>query len=194
MRQRHDPWKWPVCIGLAVSVLLSGVFLVPRSWIEFFFSPLTFPAAEADSRPAAWLTLIPPPEIEVAMQPPLREDPEPPGPVTELPEYVDPAWWTEGWRVRTVEAARTVARTTAEDSVQVLMARLGVPGDIISRVNPDSLLASRLLLMRREDSFAFDELKPYFTAVSRSRAYADIMSRAADMYDEFLQSEIIVPD
>ncbi len=64
----------------------------------------------------------------------------------------------------------------------------------LGRTRPDSLLASRLFLLRVEDSFKFDELKPYLSAMARSRDYADIMSRAADMYDHFLAQEIMTPD
>ncbi len=55
-------------------------------------------------------------------------------------------------------------------------------------------MASRLFVMQVEDSFRFDELKPYLEAMAKSRDYADIMSRAADMYDNFLATEIMTPD
>jgi hypothetical protein len=61
-------------------------------------------------------------------------------------------------------------------------------------VRPDSVLASRLLILQQEDSFRFDELKPYFEAMARAHDYSDIMSRAADMYGEHLGSQIMVPD
>ena len=64
----------------------------------------------------------------------------------------------------------------------------------MTRARPDSVLAARLFLMQVEDSFRFDELKPYLQAMARSRDYADIMSRAADMYDNFLATEIMTPD
>ena len=76
----------------------------------------------------------------------------------------------------------------------VFLERLGVGQDLLTLVKPDSVLAARLILLQREDQMGFDELKPYFQAVTRSRAYADILSRAADMYGDFLQQEIIVPD
>ena len=49
-------------------------------------------------------------------------------------------------------------------------------------------------MLQLEDSFKFDELKPYLRAMTKSRAYADILSRAADMYDDFLGTEIMTPD
>ncbi len=40
----------------------------------------------------------------------------------------------------------------------------------------------------------FESMKPYLAALGRSEDYADIMSRASDMYDDFLQQQIMVPD
>lgn len=69
---------------------------------------------------------------------------------------------------------------------------LGVTSGLRAGARADSLLASRLRLLRLKDDFRFDELKPYLHALSRSAAYADIMSRSADMFGDFLEQEIMV--
>ena len=193
MRKRSDPWKWPFVILVTVGFWLPVVFLVPRDWYDFLFAS-TRPLDQINPSTAGpWLALVPPPEIEVAAETepePRRRPPEPP------PVAPDPDWWTRGLRVRAVTALRgpDPATPTLRDTLDVIMKELGIVGELTRFTKPDSVLAAALILLEREDSFRFDELKPYLTAVSRSRAYADIMSRAADMYDEFLGREIMVPD
>lgn len=194
MRDRSDPWKWPVCVGLTF-VLLAAVFLLPAGWIHSFFSPLSLLERLQNEQETQWLTILPPPPVELV--PDQKTDPTPKDQPPEPPEfYQDPDWWTAGWRVQTVtmESPPGPQGWTAEDSVAVLLTALGVERDFMARARPDSLLASRLFLLQVEDSFRFDELKPYLTAMARARDYADIMSRAADMYDDFLAMEIMTPD
>ena len=40
MHRRGSPWRWPAAVGVAVGVLLAGVFLVPRAWLDYFLTPL----------------------------------------------------------------------------------------------------------------------------------------------------------
>jgi hypothetical protein len=190
-RRRQDPWKWPVT-GLAVLLLLGGLLLVPAAWIRSFFSPLDLREHEAERAGRRWLAILPPPEIAVA--PP--DEPPPPAPQTERPRppREDPDWWTAGWEVRAGEEIVRDLRPAPPDSAVVVLEALGLGADFMMRVRPDSLLARRLVLLRQEDSFRFDELKPYLAAMARARDYADLMSRAADMYGEHLQSEIMTPD
>ena len=189
MRDRDDPWKWPFAVGLALA-LTAGLFLfLPDAWLENFSRvPGTgrfLPAIP----PARWITLLPPPDI--ASEPDLLPEPLP-SKETSPPE--DPRWWSQGWQVVTGTAVTRDLRPTPADSVAVLLTELGVGLDFLQQVRPDSLLATRLALMQVEDSMRFDELKPYLSAMTRARAYADILSRAADMYGDFLQSKIMVPD
>ncbi len=124
---------------------------------------------------------------------PPREVPEPPTrPVPATPPPNE--WWQEGWRIRVAEASADVLRPTPADSVVFLLTTLGLPQDLLARARPDSVLEARLLLMVRKDAFRFDELKPYFGALTRARAHADLQSRVADMYDHHLASQIMVPD
>lgn len=192
MRPDHNPWKWPVVILLAVLLLCGGVLFTPRSWIEYFFSPLSLePVGESVPR-RGWLEIQPPPVVEITERPAERE-PERPEP--ETPEiWENPDWWRDGWRIKTETETGRALRATAADSAAVLLTELGIGQDFFSMVKPDSLLASRLHLLKLEDSYRFDELKPYLSAMTRARAYRDIQSRAADMYDNFLATDIMVPD
>ncbi|MBU8870205.1 MAG: hypothetical protein KOO60_04930 [Gemmatimonadales bacterium] len=194
MRDRRNPWKWPAAVLLAVASLLGSVLLVPHSWIDFFFSPLSLNFSEEQSRPSDWLAILPPPAIRVISDPaepkPRRIEPEP----EELPQWDNPAWWREGWRIRTEIEFTPTPAPTSRDSVAVLLTELGIGQDLLTMVRPDSLLAIRLHMLKLEDSYKFDELKPYLSAMTRADAMRDIQSRAADMYDDFLRQEIMVPD
>lgn len=193
MRDRRDPWRWPFSIGLAVALFMAGIFLTPQSWIDFFLASDHFSRLDAGPPVRAWLEILPPPELSIAPDVPSVRDtkPEPP---PQRPSAADARWWTEAWRTRTIEAVSGDTRPAPPDSVMIFLDLLDLSSANLTRANADSVVASRLWLMQLEDSFRFDELKPYLGAMTRSRAYADIMSRAADMYGDFLQSEIMVPD
>ncbi len=191
MHHHPDPWKWPFALITALAITAVVFFVIPLGWWDLLALPRQLP--EHDARPEArWLILLPPPNFQTS--PPdipnnIRKD----QPIPKVPE-VDPRWWTDGWRIRVATEAHSLAHPVAEDSVQYLLQELGLGVDFMTRSRPDSLLADRLMFMHLEDGFRFDELKPYLGAMTRARAYADVMSRAADMYDDFLQSSIMVPD
>ncbi len=193
MRDRGNPWKWPLCIGLAFGLVFVTVFLVPRSWIDAFFSPLALVERLEREQGQRWLVLLPPPAVQMI---PHREPdiPDPPTDLSRLETHHDPDWWSQGWRIMTMNQESATHRQAVADSVVILLAALGVERDFMNRARPDSVLAARLFILQVEDSFKFDELKPYLTAMARARDYADIMSRAADIYDDFLRTEIMTPD
>ena len=193
MHNRGEPWKWPVSIGLALSLTLAVVFWLPRSWLGFLLSPRA-PSARIDRHwNQRWLILVPPPRVEVVTE---ASEPLPPERLPTRPLHQDPRWWSEGWVVGAAEDAALFAPTVpaTNDTLRLILAELGLGVDVMTRARPDSLLAARLLLLRLEDSLRFDVLKPTLAHLGRAEAYADIMSRAADMYDEPLQQEIRVPD
>ena len=192
MRHDPNPWKWPTAILLAVVFLFGSVFLIPRSWIDFFFSPLSLELAADLDQPRGWLEILPPPVVEATREGPESEPdaPEPEPPV----EWENPAWWQEGWRIKTEAETIVAMRPSPRDSVVVLLIELGIGQDFLSMVRPDSVLAAQLHLLKLEDSYKFDEMKPYLSAMTRAAAYRDIRSRAADMYDDFLSYEIMTPD
>jgi hypothetical protein len=193
MRDRTDRWKWPFALGMA-ALLTCGLFLlVPAGWLDGLLPGSRGDRELGRDRRDRWLVLTPPPEIE-AVDSPLF--PPPARVARTVPDHRDPRWWEQGWRVQTVAAvSRDLGQAPAPgDSVTLLLAALGVGEDFLSQARPDSVLASRLALLQVEDSLRFDELKPYLSAMTRSRAYADILSRAADMYDDHLQAQVMVPD
>lgn len=193
MRDRRDPWKWPFALVAAVALTIGLFLYLPAAWIDSLFSYPGPADHAADLPPARWITLLPPPDIALIPEPETdaKDKPDPP----EIP-FVreDPRWWSEGWQVQTgIAVSRDLAPTSA-DSVAVLLQELGLGLDFLSQARPDSVLAARLTLMQVEDSMRFDELKPYLSAMTRARAFRDMKSREADMYDDHLQSEIIVPN
>ena len=193
MRDRRDPWKWPFSIGLTLVVFLGTAFLLPQPWIDAFFTPLSLLDRIERAPDPQWLVILPPPPIE--MVPDLPADVPDPRPEPDPDEvHQDPDWWSRRWIIRTVVEPPAAGSPAADDSVAILLAALGVERDFINRARPDSVLAARLFILQIENSFNFDEMKPYLSAMARSRDYADIMSRAADMYDDFLGSQIMTPD
>ena len=185
--------SWPVCVGLTVAMVLMTAFLLPQRWINAFFSPLSLVERLQREEGPEWMVLLPPPPMEMVPD----HQPDTPAPRLDpaRPEtHRDPDWWSKGWRIRTEPETPAAKPRAAADSVAILLAALGVERDFMTRARPDSVLAARLFLLQVEDSFRFDEMKPYFSAMTRARAYADIMSRAADMYDDFLATEIMTPD
>ena len=193
MRDRRDPWKWPFSIGLTLVVFLGAAFLLPQPWIDAFFSPLSLLERMEREQDPQWMVILPPPPIEVV--PDFQPDVTDPSPEPFHDEdHQDPDWWSRGWIIRAVVEPPSTESQAVRDSVAILLRALGVERDFINRTRPDSVLAARLFILQVEDSFNFDELKPYLSAMARSRDYADIMSRAADMYDYFLDSEIMTPD
>ena len=191
LHRRGSPWRWPAAIALALGLVLTGILVTPPSWIDRFLAPHD-PGRRFDREPPRpWLVLTPPPEIEVEIAPPRRS---PATPETRPEPLPLAAWWRAGWRTRIAAAPLRSPRPTPVDSARFLLQSLGLDRAMAVRSRPDSLLAIRLLMLQRADSYRFDELRPYFEAMTRARAYADIQSRAADMYDDFLAGEIMVPD
>ncbi len=193
MRDRRDPWKWPFSIGLTLAVFLGAAFLLPQQWIESFFSPLSLMDRLEREQEPRWMVILPPPPIEMVSDI-QRGKSDPQSEEDRDGIHQDPDWWSRGWIIRAAERSVEAASPTVEDSVAILLTALGVERDFINRARPDSVLAARLFMMRVEDSFNFDEWKPYLDAMAYSRDYADLMSRAADMYDSFLATEIMTPD
>ncbi len=192
MRTRHHPLKWPFCVFLAMTLFFGAVFLIPPEWIDFFFSPLNMANYQVSDRTDSWLNILPPPTIETATS--ADELPKETVPPRTAPPTEDPGWWTEGWRIQTVSETRALMTPGQVDSVAVILEALGVGLDFSRKALPDSLLKHQLMLLRIEDGFAFEDLKPFFEALTHARAMADKISREADMYDEHLGSQIMVPD
>jgi len=110
--------------------------------------------------------------------------------------HQDPNWWSAGYAITASKDETLFAppAATLADTVRLIMSELGLGEDFMTSARPDSVVAARLHLMQIQDGFRYDELKPYLSALARARTFADINSRAADMYDEPLQQTIQVPD
>ena len=191
MLDRRDPWKWPFSVGLAFALVIGLFLFFPAAWINSLFPSHSNRISGADTKPPHWITLIPP--VDITFEPDTDLEPEQVMPLIPLIRE-DPRWWAEGVQIQAEIAVVRDFSPSPTDSITVLLEELGVGLDFLQLARPDSVLANRLALMRVEDSMRFDELKPYLEAMTRSRAYADILSRAADMYGDFLQSEIMVTD
>lgn len=191
MHHRSHPAKWPLSIVTTLVLLIGGVFFTPRSWIEFFFSPLPSLEQETGGASRGWLTILPPPEVEVTRPEPRPEPEQQPEP--ESVEWSNPDWWREGWNVRIETAHELSVRPAPVDSAQVVLEALGIGEDFMTRAKPDSVLAARLQLLKIEDSYLLDELKPFLYALGRAEQYRDIMSRKADIFDDFLATDIMAP-
>lgn len=192
MQDRRDPWKWPVTLGLTFTLLAVFIFAVPRSWYDFFFSPLNLRSPDKLSG-ESWLTLMAPPEIQIEPESPINdlEDPPPPEPP---PQFLEQDWWTRGLEVHLTDQAMAALKPSVDDSLRYVMNKLSITSDLLRTTRPDSLLSARLILLGRMDALDLEELKPYLKAMTRSRAWADIHSREAAMFDNHLGSQIMVPD
>jgi len=191
--RRHHPLTWPVVIALTVVCFFAFVILVPAEWINLFFSPLAIKEVSQKKTAENWLEILPPPMVEAiddSRVPPAKKDlPKQPPPPAD-----DPGWWTSAWQVKTNTDARSQLAPVSRDSIAVLLETLGVGLDFTRKALPDSLLNHHLMLLRIEEGFDFEKLKPYISALTKARALADKNSREAAMFDDHLRSTIMVPD
>lgn len=191
--RRHHPLKWPVVITMALACLCAFVFIVPARWINQFFSPLELAETKILKNSEDWLIILPPPVVEST--PEVLEPPDIKEPLKVIPPATDdPGWWVSAWQIKTENHSPSFLASSSRDSVELILDALGVGLDFTRKALPDSLLNHRLMLLRIEDDFNFDELKPYIAALGLARAKADKHSREAAMYDEHLGSTIMVPD
>ncbi len=190
--RRPEPWKWPLCLACALAVFVLGPFLTPRAWIFLLPQPRPESLGDAPVPPGRWWRILPPPEVEVVSR--LRDEP----PVRVMAPWTapaeDPRWWTEGWQVVSDRSAVREGKAAARDSLDFALEILGLPADVLLQARPDSILAQRLFFLQLEESFSLGELKPYLRSLTEAAALEDIYSRAADMYDDFLQQKIMATD
>lgn len=193
MRNDQNPWRWPLSIGAATAVLWVMIFLVPPQWFAFLLAIQEKKIDDRATRNETWLVLQPPPEFTVdpeleskKLSKPLIKDLEP---------FEPHHWWNASRGVSIIaKSSPEASRISHQDSVTYFFNSLGLADDFMLSSRPDSLLASKIFFLQLEDSFDFSAAKPYLSALGRAEDYADIMSRAAAMYDEFLNTTIMVPD
>ncbi len=187
-----DPWKWPLAFVSAL-VLILVLLVLPRSWIFLlpdFRNLHPPPPAFGEAR---WLVLSPPPAVEIV--PPDQPAPRVNDKKVENPVFTPADWWRCGVVLEVGKRGDVPGRGPGRDvldSAAVALRMLGAVPDLLERVRPDSLLAARLRMLKIADGQRFEELKPYLRALTRAGAYADMLSREADMYNDFLGREIMV--
>jgi len=182
-----------MAMGLATTLLWVVVFVIPPAWFAYILAIKQHRSAESSLSSAAWLLLQPPPEVFVDLEPTTEA---PRKTITEEPEIFTPQdWWNRSAVVSVVESGNThIPRVTRQDSVDYFIQRLGLADDFMTRAQPDSVLAAKIFFLQMEESFDFSDAKSYLSAMGRTEDYKDIMSRKADMFDEFLNTQIMVPD
>ncbi len=189
MRCRREPWKWPASIGLALLLVLAGAFGIPTSWVDAFFSPRhdDLPAETGPRRPC--LVLMPPPEILIEEDsPPPEEPPERPHPRPAPPAD----WWNRGVAIAIVADTLRNPLAVMPDSVRLVLEGWTLDTAALLSV-PDSLVQRQLTLWSLEEGYFPEGWQARWKALGRQWHMADLKSREADIFDEHLQSQIMVP-
>jgi hypothetical protein len=188
MFPRHDIIKWTLSGALAL-LLLGGMLSLAERWL-MGGAGRPPPAVPAWNGPEGWLTFLPR-EVEVDPFEPDRRASAPPA----AEPWVEAPWWRLAWEGTFVPASSSPAMSTGRpDSVQLALARLGLAADFAERARPDSVLAARLIRLSRREGYLPADVRPLLLSIGRAKAYRAVVSRAAEMYDEFLAQEIITTD
>ena len=193
MGQGGTAWKWPLC-GAATAALLLVVLLIPRDWIDAFFSPLDERRWAEASRPAPLLRLLPVPTVIPAIEPPEtpagRRDEE-----ETIPETLSPAWWDAAWNLHVAaQSSRQLGPAPADTAAADLLLMLGAAGaaDLLAR--PDSALADRLAVLRLTNRAAFERVRTMLQGAAFGRRWQAILRQADRVHGEDALQEPEVPD
>lgn len=173
--------------GAAAFLLLALLLTAAERWLWRGSGTAAEPRPRPD--PGGWLSLLPPPPAIAPGEPPpehVRRPPETP--------WVEAPWWELGRHGRGAAAVLRPAPEQAPDSTGLLLARLGLAPDLATRARPDSVLAARLIWLARREGYLPPEIRPLLRSLGRAQAYRAIAARAAEMYDEFLEKQIITSD
>jgi len=187
MSPDRDRFRSPLSARVA-GALLALLLSATERWLWRGQGP---PATPGRIPETGWLTVLPPPWESEPDDVPVPTRPERPR-AASLPEA---PWWQLAWQERTEGlAAATVTAPAGPDSTALLLGRLGLAPDLAARARPDSVLAARLIWLSRREGYLPQEVRPWLQALGRAEAYRALVSRAAEMYDEFLAQEIITTD
>jgi len=182
-------WTWPVAWSLALASLVL-VALLPQRWWNAVW-PDGRLAARATEPPPAAFELV---ELAPGRPPsPIESDESPPTAPTP-PRAPEAAWWEVGFRARIV--ADFAAPPVLPDSLlpRPLLELWGARATTeLILAAPDSAVHAQLWWLVQEERLAASDLGGLFTAIARARAYADLRSREAAMFDEFLNETVPVP-
>ena len=193
MIRHENRWRWPISTALAVMLLLTGVFLPPRSWIAALFFPRTPPQVTTAPEPQRWLELLP---LSAVLVKPEIEPDEPPRQRPRQPQLLDDAeWWRRAWQIHVDRAGTAQLLGQDRDTTAVRPLEL-LTGDVrrFATQEPDSALTMRLTLLRMTDDLDLTGLRARLGGITRGRMFADLKSREADMFDEHLYRQIMTTD
>jgi hypothetical protein len=189
--RRSWPWTWPLAWSGAALALLAFV-LAPAAW----WWPLTARRGLGRVREPALPPHLHLVELEVLRAPPaIVATPAEPPQRRPPAVHVDPAWWTRGWNARLVPWAAATPPAVPDTLLprpllDLLGARAGL--DLVL-AQPDSAVEARLWWLAEEERLGRDDLDGVFSATARARALADLKSREAAIFDEFILETVPVP-
>ncbi len=193
MNNRPNPWRWLVAVSLAATLLWVVVFVIPPNWFAYILDIKRIRLDDNNAQSIAWLILNPPPELLVDYEPEIMSPQD--SQLQEAEPFKAQDWWNQSAAISIVKDDSALKiQVSHQDSVRFIFNHLGLAQDFMTRTQPDSVLAAKIFFLQLEDSFDFSDAKSYLSAIGRAKDYEDIMSRAAAMYDEFLQTNIMVPD
>ncbi len=155
---------------------------VPESW-WWLLIPDGRPAGEPGPSLTPALELV---DIEIRRPPPpVVRVPDDTPPRRTQEATVDAAWWTDAWNIRiSADLAAPAARDTVLSRPVLDLLAAGPSVDAIL-ARPDTVIEARLWQLVQEHTLARDDARGIFTAIAKARAYADMKSREAAMFDEF---------
>jgi hypothetical protein len=182
---RRPAWVWPAsCSGALLALLL--LLLVPAPWWRALWSLQSLRALPARERAADFVVLDVPP---VRPPPPIAAAPDEsdsPAALERLWQR-DPDWWEAAWRGRLIVDQRPAPSVSDTLLPAPLLALLGSRAAVeLVLAMPDSAVTARLWWLVQQERLTYNDLDGIFTAIARARAYADLKSREAAMYGEFM--------
>jgi hypothetical protein len=172
------------------AAVLAAIWLAPTSWWERLWPDgrLRGVGAPAPAPPLVIqrVEIVTPPAV---VEPVPADQPEAPRPEPE------PRWWTDAWNARIV-ADRASQRAAAADSLLPgpLRDLFGAQATVaMILATPDSVVTARVWRLVQQEQLSASDADGIFEAIARARAYADLRSREAAMFDEFLHETVPVP-
>jgi hypothetical protein len=190
--QPRPPSPWGACT-LAAAAILVLLLLVPATWWQAVWLRTRLQPREApplSGRPDFVLLEIAGPQV-VEVVPVMDKT------VHDLPrELPDAAWWDRGWEVRVQTGLWPDVMPAAPDTTPwATLGALGLPTSLAAALTmPDSALTAKVWELVWEDKLSLREFADYFRAIGRSRVYADLRSREAAMFGEFIFETVPVTE
>ncbi len=191
----HDRprWTWPASLAGAFVLLLAASLMPPAWWAWWWPAPSARrapPAADGTVAPIAWIIVLPPPVVEAR---PRVDDPSPTADRRDEP-WLPADWWQSAWSADTaIGRPRPVIDLPDAMLPAPLVLMLGTQATLdLILAAPDSAVAAVIWRLEQTASLSRDDRDGLYTAIARARAFADLKSREAAMYGEFLLETVPV--